>query len=133
MPGIGLINAVKIVVIVVTPHRFADKGHYLSYAGLIKLDKISGGRSYGKKNPPFARQLKSAYKSGVLAAIGRNNPINDYYNYLIKEKGYSVHNARHKACRRLAVLSLGVFKSGKKYQPNGRKYLKVSKKEMSGL
>ena len=64
LPGIGVINAVKIVARVVTPYRFSDKGHYLSYTGLIKLDKISGGRSYGKKNPRFSRQLKSVYKSG---------------------------------------------------------------------
>ena len=70
-----------------------------------------------KEIPGTARQLKSVYKSGVFAAIGGNNPINDYYEYLIQEKGYSEYNARHKACRRLATLSLGVFKSGKKYQP----------------
>jgi hypothetical protein len=28
IPGIGLINAVKIVARIVTPYRFADKGHY---------------------------------------------------------------------------------------------------------
>lgn len=49
LPGIGDIHAVIIVARVVTPYRFANKGHYLSYAGLIKLEKISGGRSYGKK------------------------------------------------------------------------------------
>lgn len=117
LPGIGAINAVKIVARVVTPYRFANKGHYLSYCGLIKLDKVSGGRSYGKKNPRYCRQLKSAYKTGALATIGNNNPINDYYEYLIKERGYPTYNARHKACRRLAILSLGVFKSKKKYQP----------------
>jgi len=115
-----LINAVKIVSRVVTPFRFARYGHYHSYCGLIKHEKISGGRSYGKRNPRYSRQLKSVYKTGVLAAIGGNNPINDYYEYLIKEKGYSAHNARNKACRRLATLSLGVFKSGKKYQPYRR-------------
>ncbi len=121
LPGIGAINAVKIVSRIVTPHRFADKGHYLSYCGLIKLDKVSGGRNYGKKNPRYCRQLKSVYKTGALAAIGGNNPINDYYEYLIKEKGYPVYKARHKTARRLAILSLGVFKSGKKYQPYNRK------------
>jgi hypothetical protein len=50
-----------------------------------------------------------------MAAIGNNNPINDYYKYLIMEKNYPEHNARHKACRKLAVLSLGVFKSRKKF------------------
>jgi transposase len=133
LPGIGFIHGVKIVARVVTPYRFADKGHYLSYVGLIKLDKISGGRSYGKKNPRYCRQLKGVYKSGVQAAIGGNNPINDYYEYLLQEKGYSEYNARHKACRRLAVLSLGVFKSGKKYKPCGRDYVKNNKVSISGL
>lgn len=117
LPGIGLINAVKIVSRVVTPFRFEDQGHYHSYSGLVKHEKMSGGRSYGKRNPRYCRQLKSVYKTGVMAAIGGNNPINEYYEYLINEKGYPVHNARNKACRRLATLSLGVFKSGKKYRP----------------
>jgi len=120
LPGIGIINAVKIVSRVVTPYRFANKGHYLSYSGLIKLDRISGGRSYGKKKPRYSRQLKSVYKSGVIAAIKGNNSIGNYYKYLIKEKNYPEHNARNKACRKLAVLSLGVFRSGKKYQPYRR-------------
>ena len=127
IPGIGTINAVKIIARVVTPYHFADNGHYLSYAGLIKLEKISGGRSYGKKKPRYCRQLKNIYKSGVLAAIGGNNPINDYYEYLIKEKNYPPYNARNKSCRRLAILSLGVFRSGKKYQPYGRKFIEVNK------
>ncbi len=132
LPGIGTINAVKIVARVVTPYRFSDKGHYLSYTGLVKLNKISGGRSYGKKNPRFCRQLKSVYKSGVLSAIGGNNPINDYYEYLIQEKGYPEHNARQMACRRLAILSLGVFKSGKKYQPFRWDHVKI-REGASGL
>ncbi len=133
LPGIGTINAVKIVARVVTPHRFPDKGCYLSYTGLIKLEKTSGGRNYGKKNPRYSRQLKSVYKSGVLAAIAGNNPINDYYQYLIQENSYPEHNARQKACRRLAILSLGVFKSGKKYQPFRRNHVKTNKEGTSGL
>jgi len=124
IPGIGLINAVKIVARIVTPFRFADKGHYLSYAGLIKHEKISGGRSYGKKNPRFCRMMKSIYKSGVIAAIGGNNSIGDYYAHLIKEKNYPEYNARNKACRRLATISFGVFKSGKKYTPYRTSHVK---------
>lgn len=120
LPGIGDIHAVKIVARVVTPWRFANKGHYLSYTGLVKLVKVSGGRNYGRKNSRYCRQLKNVYKTGVMAAIGGNNPLNDYYEYLINEKGYQPHIARHKACRRLAVLSYGVFKSGETYQPYNR-------------
>ena len=133
LPGIGPIHAVKIVARIVTPYRFSDKGHFLSYIGLIKLDRISGGRSYGRKNSRYCRQLKSVYKTSTWAAIGGNNPINDYYEHLIREKGYPEHNARHKACRKLAILSLGVFKSGKRYQPYRRDHVKGNKEVTSGL
>lgn len=124
LPGIGTINAVKIVARVVTPFRFGQSGHYLSYCGLIKHEKISGGRSYGRKSPRFSRQLKCIYKTGAMAAIGNNNPLNDYYQHLILEKGCPEHIARHKTSRKLAVLSLGVFKSNEKYNPYRRDLLK---------
>ena len=124
LPGIGDIHAVKIVARVVTPWRFSDKGHYLSYAGLIKLDKISGGKSYGKKNPRHCKQLKNVYKMAVVAAIGGNNPINDYYEHLMTDKNYPPYQARHKACRRLAILSFGILKNGKKYQPHRKDRIK---------
>lgn len=123
LPGIGTIGAVKIVARIVTPYRFADVGHYLSYAGLVKLEKISGKVVYGRKNSRYCREMKSVYKTGVLAAIGGNNEINSCYEYLIREKGYADYNARQKACRKLAILSYGVFKSGKKYQPNRRNHI----------
>lgn len=134
LPGIGIINAVKIVSRVVSPYRFGEKGKYLSYTGLIKLEKMSGGRSYGRRSPRYCKQLKSVYKSGVFAAIGGNNTINDYYEYLIREKGYPEYQARNKACRRLAILSLGVFRSGKKYQPHKRSKDAIKReKVLSGL
>jgi hypothetical protein len=69
-----------------------------------------------KKNPRYSRLLKNAYKMATLSAIGGNNSINDYYEYLMKEKSYPPYQARHKACRRLATLSFGVLKSGKMYK-----------------
>lgn len=129
LPGIGPIHAVKVVSRIVCPDRFSNKGHFLSYAGLVKLDRVSGGRSYGKRKPRYCRQLKSVYKTGVLAAIGGDNPINDYYEHLISEKGYPDYQARHAASRRLAILSWGVFKSGKKYQPSGRKDVEINQEE----
>ncbi len=126
LPGIGIIGAVKIVARVVSPSRFIDAGHYLSYAGLVKLERKSGGVLYGRKDSRYSRDLKYVYKIGAVTAIGGNNPINDYYEYLMREKGYPDYQARHKAARRLAILSLGVFKSGKRYQPNYRRKNNVS-------
>ena len=131
LPGIGPINAIKIVARVVSPYRFVNPGHFWSYVGLIKHEKISGQKSYGKRSPRYCRQLKEVYKTSVKAAIGGNNPINDYYQHLLQEKGLPEYNARHKACRRLATLSLGVFKSGKKYQPYRKDTAKHTKQ--SGL
>ena len=116
LPGIGLIGAVRIVSRVVCPHRFVKGGDYLSYAGLVKLERTSGQVTYGRKKSRYCRELKYVYKIGAVTAIGGNNPINDYYEYLIREKKYPDYMARHKAARRLANLSLGVFKSGKKYR-----------------
>lgn len=116
LPGIGVIGAVKIVARVVSPQRFATAGHYLSYAGLIKLEKTSGSVTYGRKNSRYCRGLKSVYKTGVMAAMDGDNPIGEYYRYLIREKAYPEYQARHKAARYLATLSWGVFKSGKSYQ-----------------
>jgi len=121
LPGIGLIGAVKIVARVVSPSRFPDVGHFLSYAGLVKLEKKSGMKVYGRKSSRYCSELKGVYKTGIMAAIDGNNEISDCFNYLVKEKGYAKHNARHKACRRLATLSWGVFKSGQKYQPRLRR------------
>lgn len=117
IPGIGVIGAVKIAAIVVDPKRFPSKGHFFAYCGLIKHEKMSGGRSYGKRNPRYSRTLKSVFKTCTLVAIdGRtDNPILDYYEYLLNIKKLPDFNARHAACRQLAAIALGVMKSNKKY------------------
>ncbi|MCK5807237.1 MAG: transposase, partial [Mycoplasmataceae bacterium] len=68
IPGIGEVGAVKIISRVVDAHRFATRNHFLSYCGLIKLEKISGGKSYGKKNSRYCRMMKGVFKTAVLAA-----------------------------------------------------------------
>jgi transposase len=117
IPGIGPINAVKIVARVVSAARFPDRGHYWSYCGLIKHDKMSGGRSYGKRSPRFSRVMKSVYKTAALAAINGSNEIRGYYDYLMREKNVPEHNAQHAVARRIAQISLGVLRSGKVYRP----------------
>lgn len=121
IPGLGEINGVKLISRVVDAHRFKDRNQFWSYCGLVKLDRISGGRSYGKKNPRYSRLMKYIFKTAALAAISGDNPIRDYYDYLITEKKYPDHNARHAVARKIAAISYGVLKSGKKYEPYRRK------------
>ena len=55
-----------------------------------------------------------------------NNIFKDYYEFLLKEKKYPEHNARHALARRIAVIALGVLKSGKRFNPN-RRLLEIKK------
>ncbi len=122
LPGIGLINGVKTVAYVVEPKRFKTKGQFLSYCGLVKLDRVSGGKSYGKRNSRFCRPLKEVFKTAAMASIQENcnNPMRDYYLYLLQEKKYAEHDARSAVARRIAILTLGVLKSGKNFDPHRR-------------
>lgn len=116
LDGIGKIGAVKIVSAVVDPHRFPNVGHYLSYCGLVKLERLSGGRRYGKKTPRYNRTLKSVYKTAALAALKTKNPFRDLYDKLLK-RGVAEYNARHAVARAIARVSFGILKSGKHFDP----------------
>lgn len=116
LPGIGHIGAVKIVATVVDARRFPHRGHYLSYCGLIRLVKTSGGRSYGQRTPRFSRRLKAVYKMAALAAISGRNAIRDYYDSLVA-RGVAEHNARQAVARYLARVSYGMLKTSQPYQP----------------
>ena len=115
--GIGTIGAVKIVACVVDAHRFPSSGKYFSYCGLVKHEKLSGGRSYGRRKPRYSRVLKSVYKTAALAALNGRNPFRDYYDHLLTQ-GVAEHNARHAVARYIARVSYGMLKSGTRYEPN---------------
>lgn len=117
IPGIGEIGAVKIISRVVDSNRFPKRNNFLSYCGLVKLEKISGGKSYGKRNSRFCRMMKSVFKSGALATIYGNNQFGDQYRYLICEKNIDPRNARNAIARQIATVAYGIMKSGKKYDP----------------
>lgn len=114
--GIGTIGAVKIVAVVVDAKRFPTAGHYMSYCGLVKHEKLSGGRSYGRRKPRYSHTLKAVYKTAAMAAISGNNPIRDYYDYLLN-KGVAEHNARHAVARYIARITYGILKNGTHYEP----------------
>lgn len=117
--GIGMIGAVKIAARVVDARRFEDKGKWLSYCGLVRQEKLSGGRSYGWKGSRYCRTLKSVFKTAALSVIagGSGNCFNSYYKFLLEKKHYSEHNARHAVARKIAAIAWAVMKSGKPFDP----------------
>ncbi len=64
--------------------------------------------------------MKSVFKTTALAVIGNNNEFNDFYEKLIKKITYHTLLETLLA-RRIASITLGVFKSGKKYKPYGER------------
>lgn len=123
LPGIGHIHAVQIVASVVNIRRFPTKGHFLSYCGLIKHEKISGGVSYGKRQPRFYRPLKAVFKMATHSALMSSSTsfsFKNLYEYYINEKGQSVFVARHNITRQLAILVYGMLSSGQKFNPRRR-------------
>jgi len=100
--GIDVLGAVKILALVVDARRFPRTGHFLSYSGLVRNEKFSGGRRYGKQKPQFSRTLKSVFKTAALAALRGHNPIREYYDHLLA-RGMSEEHARHEIARYLAT------------------------------
>jgi hypothetical protein len=115
IPGLGLINAVKLLAIIVEAKRFINKSPFLVYAGLLKTDAMSGGRSYGKRVPRHSRQLKCIFRTAAMACLStkKDHALKVYYRNIIAS-GRPEYVARHALSRRIAVLALGVMKTGKK-------------------
>jgi hypothetical protein len=122
IPGIGSTNAVKLTAILVDANRFKNKSAWLSFCGLVRLEKMSGGRSYGTRLPNYNRVVKSIFKSAAIVAIQNHldNCFRDYYQDLITKKNYPNHNARHAVARRIAVVALGVFRNNKPFKDEWR-------------
>lgn len=118
IPGIGLIGAVKIAAIVISAKRFPHKNHFHAYAGLVRLEKMSGGRSYGSKQPRFSRELKSVFKTAALSATQSNSCFRSFYEYMRQIKRLSDDKARHAVARLIATSALAVMRSGKKFNAN---------------
>jgi len=130
IPGIGLVGSITIASTVIEAKRFNMKSKFLVYSGLLKLDRMSGGRSYGKFTPRYNRRLKKVFKTAAIVIINRtseDNLLRRYYEHLIIKKNYPDYQARHALAQRLAVLSLGIMRSGKKYNE------KLIKRKYDGL
>lgn len=118
IPGIGLIGAVKIGAIVVSAERFPHKNNFHAYCGLVRLEKMSGGRSYGSKAPRANRELKAVFKSAALNAMQNENCFTNYYEYMRQDRRLADDKARHAVSRLIATAALAVMRSGKKFKPD---------------
>ena len=52
-----------------------------------------------------------------VRAASTENPLREYYEYLLNEKKLPVYNAKNALARYIAKISLGIIKNGQKYKP----------------
>jgi len=128
IPGIGTIGSVKLGAAIVNGERFPDSQHFHSYAGLVRHDKISGGRSYGTRKPRYRRDVKAVFKTAALNATVNDNCFTPYYHYLVDKKRYPDHQARHAVARKIATAVYGVMKNKTKFNSEAIGALKALSK-----
>jgi transposase len=114
LTGIGVIQAAKIVGQVVDPRRFGSKHKYWSYCGLARHKQISGGRTYGNKKSHGNLTLKCVYKMAAHQAIRSKGRMRDFYEAL-RLKGVNHEEAKNAVSRKIAAISLHLWKYGEVY------------------
>jgi transposase len=138
VPGLGAIRAATVIATVGTPHRFRTKRQYWAYCGFAVVTHMTGeyeivdGRRQRKKKPlqtrglnkNYNRMLKAVYKGAAITAI-KKEPFNKYYQRLIDNK-MRKEMAQLTVARKIAAISLAVWKKGEKFDPK-----KVNQAEQS--
>lgn len=115
IPGIGTIQACKIVSIVVSPERFLNKYKFYSYCGLVKHVRESGGKNYGEKVAYGNSTLKCVFRMAGQTVLRGSSGLRREYDQMMS-KGLSSRAAYNAVCRKIASLSLVLWKKKERYR-----------------
>jgi transposase len=130
IPCIGALRAALLIAFIQTPHRFRTKRLLWSYSGL-GLETHSSA-DYGFKDGRLQRSrknisvrglnrnhnhdLKNLFKSTAISASTRKGPLQEYYAGLLA-KGITPAMARLTLARKIAAISLRLWKKGEHFDP----------------
>jgi len=125
VPGIGPVRAAQIVAYVDTPFRFRTKRQYWAYVGLavvtrssadyrVRYDELQVRRRASTRGLNRNRNpvLKTVYIGAAMQAI--RGPFRDHAEQLVSD-GMRREMARVTVARKLAAISLAIWKKGEKY------------------
>ena len=121
IPGIAYIQAARIIAQVVDPRRFENKYKFFAYCGLVRHPRISAQRSYGTTRAWGNRMLKCVFKMAAHSALKGENSLRGYYESL-RNKGLGDKPARNAVARKIASLTLSLWKNSQRF--NDKEILK---------
>jgi len=130
IPFLGPIRLAQLLATMRTPWRFRTKRHLWAYAGLAVVTRSSAdytvvaGVPVRRRRPPQTRGLnrnhnrvlKDVFKGAATAAAARPGPLHDLYQAMI-DRGMRAELARVTLARKLAALTLRLWKNGELYDP----------------
>ncbi len=130
IPFMGPIRAALLIARVQTPFRFRGKRQFWAYAGLALETRSSAdyrfveGELRRAKKPVFIRglnlnhnhDLKNIFKGAATSASAMPGPFRDFYENLLG-KGMEPEMARLTLARKIAAVSLTVWKKGERFDP----------------
>lgn len=130
IPYLGPVRVALLLAIVQTPWRFRTKRQLWAYAGLAVVTRTSaeygwhGGRPVRRVRAPMTRGLnrnhnrvvKWVLKGAATAATAHAGPLREFYDTLLG-RGMRPELARVTLTRKLAALTLRLWKTGGTYDP----------------
>ena len=130
IPFYGPVRVALLLATMRTPWRFRTKRNLWGYAGLAVVTKTSAeyalvdGRPVRRRRPPLTRGLnpnhnrvlKDVFKGAATAATARPGPLQDWYHGVLAG-GVREELARVTLARKLAALTLRVWKNGEPFDP----------------
>jgi len=128
IPGIGPIHAAELMGVVLTPHRFRTKRQFWRFCGLAVVkrtssDWIQGARGLERRtfeqtmglNQDRHPVMKGVFMQAALV-VTRSSPFKESYDSFIA-RGHSPALARVYIARKLATITLTIWKQGGKFRP----------------
>ena len=130
IPFLGPVRVALLVATMQTPWRFRTKRHLWAYAGLAVRTwsssdhTVVAGQAVRRRRAPLTRGLnrnhnrvlKDVFKGAATAATGRPGPLQDFYAAMVA-RGMREELARVTLTRKLAALTLRLWKKGERYDP----------------
>lgn len=130
IPFMGPVRVALLLATMQTPWRFRTKRNLWGYAGLAVVTRSSSDHEFVAGSPVRRRRapltrglnknhnrvLKDVFKGAALAAIVRPGPLQDFYHEMLT-RGMRPELARVTLARKLAAVTLRLWKTGEPYDP----------------